>query len=771
MSLRRKEIDIDDVWPSLLEPLRSILDDCNTSMTMDYYMEKYTKTTDYCMYAKSSSSSRQASTGAHCGGGELYARIKETIHKHLKTKFEGTRKLVGDQLLKFYKDEYNDFCFSAKRVHMLFTYLNRYWIKSERANKNRDVYELMPMSLVVWREEMFDKLRERLTAAVLNQIERARNAEDIDSSLLKSVIDSYVRMGLTKEKPDETNLSRYKQDFEGEFLKTSELYYTAESSSFVEENSVADYMKKVEARLAEEKRRVEAYLHPSTEAELMKQLDMVLIQKNMDVMHAEFSSLLAQEKVEDLLRMYSLLSRIEPGLPPMRSAFEAHVVKEGSAAIAKVAKAAVKDAKVYVEELLSVWRKFNDFVTGPFNKEAGFAAALDKACRRIINNNEVIKLMNNNPEKSPELIAYYCDGLLRKGQKDVTLQNLEPLLADVITIFQYVDAKDVFMKYYSYFLAKRLIDGKSESDDAERVMIEKLKDACGFQYIGKLQRMFNDMNISRDLKTAFDESQFAKDIPAGITFEVLVLCQAAWPMPQATSSFTPPPPIIECESAFKKFYLTKQASQELNYLHRYSKHVIKSSGFYSKPYQISCSSYQLGVLYQFNKSRIMTYGDLQAGCGLDDSNMKHTIRTLVKSKLLKPDKPIYSKSDEGKVEWNDVIPDGVRFIPNKAFKSNSIKVEIHSITIRDTSSNQQQHPQLDEAVEQERKIRAQAAIVRLMKARKELEHNELVTGAVDQLQSRFIPTIKLIKTQIDWLIEQEYMERIPDKRGWYRYLA
>lgn len=458
----------------------------------------------------------------------------------------------------------------------------------------------------------------------------------------------------------------------------------------------------------------------------------------------------------------------------MRAAFEAHVVKEGGAAISKVAKAAVKDPKVYVEELLSVWRKFNDFVSGPFNNEAGFVTALDKACRRIINNNDVIKLMNNNPEKSPELIAFYCDGLLKKGQKDVTVASLEPLLADVITIFQYVDAKDVFMKYYSYFLAKRLIDGKSESEDAERIMIEKLKDACGFQYIGKLQRMFNDMSISRDLNQEFNESKYAKGVPSGIDFEVLVLCQAAWPMPQATSSFAPPEPLIECEEAFKKFYQTKQAMQELNYLHRYSKHTAKVNGFYAKPYQISCTSYQLGVLYQFNKSKVLSYGDLQSACRLDDSNMKHTVRTLVKSKLLKTDKPIFSKDDAGKPQWNDVINDSIRFTPNKGFKSAVIKVDISHITIRDTggqSRDDDRDRTITSAVQQERKIRAQAAIVRLMKQKKELEHTALIAGAMEQLQSRFTPSVRLIKAQIDWLIDQEYLERIADKRGYYRYLA
>lgn len=40
---------------------------------------------------------------------------------------------------------------------------------------------------------------------------------------------------------------------------------------------------------------------------------------------------------------------------------------------------------------------------------------------------------------------------------------------------QYVDDKDVFQKFYSKMLAKRLIHATSVSDDAEKFMIAGLK--------------------------------------------------------------------------------------------------------------------------------------------------------------------------------------------------------------------------------------------------------------------------------------------------------
>lgn len=74
-----------------------------------------------------------------------------------------------------------------------------------------------------------------------------------------------------------------------------------------------------------------------------------------------------------------------------------------------------------------------------------------------------------------------------------------------MTVFKYVEDKDVFQKFYSRMLAKRLVNGTSASDDAEGSMISKLKEACGFEYTSKLQRMLTDMSLSKELNDKFKD--------------------------------------------------------------------------------------------------------------------------------------------------------------------------------------------------------------------------------------------------------------------------
>lgn len=81
---------------------------------------------------------------------------------------------------------------------------------------------------------------------------------------------------------------------------------------------------------------------------------------------------------------------------------------------------------------MEVHKKYNALVLVAFNNDSGFVAALDKACGRFINSNSVTRAANSS-SKSPELLAKYCDLLLKKSSKNPEEAELEDTLNQVVS--------------------------------------------------------------------------------------------------------------------------------------------------------------------------------------------------------------------------------------------------------------------------------------------------------------------------------------------------
>jgi cullin 2 len=54
-------------------------------------------------------------------------------------------------------------------------------------------------------------------------------------------------------------------------------------------------------------------------------------------------------------------------------------------------------------------------------------------------------------------LARYCDSLLKKSQKGISESEIDDKLNMSITVFKYLDDKDVFQKFYSRNLGELLL--------------------------------------------------------------------------------------------------------------------------------------------------------------------------------------------------------------------------------------------------------------------------------------------------------------------------
>merc|ERR1712157_603168 len=135
-----------------------------------------------------------------------------------------------------------------------------------------------------------------------------------------------------------------------------------------------------------------------------------------------------------------------------------------------------------------------------------------------------------------------------------TEAEVETRLQNVIIIFRYLSDKDVFEAFYKQHLAKRLLGGKSISDEAERSMVSLLKAECGYQFTSKLEGMFNDMRISRDTRDAYKQYKkiYSNTNKDSFDLEVDVLTTGYWPS-QPVAPCTLPPEVNHAIDRFSTF--------------------------------------------------------------------------------------------------------------------------------------------------------------------------------------------------------------------------
>lgn len=620
--------------------------------------------------------------------------LGQFLEKHLKEVVSKSISFSNEGLLTFYIREWDRFTRAAKLINHLFKYLNRHWVKREMDEGKKNIFDVYTLHLVHWKDDFFKNVHEKVMEAVLKLVEKQRNGETIDQMQIKSIVDSFVSLGLDENDSTKSTLEVYRFYFERPFITSTKSYYQNESKRFVAENSIVEYMKKAEARLEEEKGRVNLYLHPDIMKRLMDTCNEVLITAHSVLLRDEFQVLLDNERTEDLARMYKLLSRIKDGLEPLRARFETHVRKAGLAAVEKVAAGGDNfEPKVYVDALLEVHSKYAQLVNVAFAGESEFVRSLDNACKEFVNRNQVCK---QSSTKSPEILAKYSDQILKKGNKAAEESELEEMLVQIMIVFKYIEDKDVFQKFYSRLLTKRLVHTSSVSDDAETSMISKLKEACGFEYTNKLQRMFNDIQLSKDLNAGYkefhDKLMSDSDQKKSLDSSFQVLGTGFWPLNPPTTNYNPPAEITKAKDSFSHFYFDKHNGRKLTWLWQLCKGEIRANYVKSSvkvPYTFQVSMYQMAILLLFNDGDSYDYTEIQESTMINDETMENAMGILTKAKVLN------AEPEEGKPQ------PGVKYSLNYGFKNKKVKVNLN-ITVK----SEQKHEVEDthKTIEEDRKL-------------------------------------------------------------------
>uniref|UniRef100_A0A673N4V3 Cullin 3b n=1 Tax=Sinocyclocheilus rhinocerous TaxID=307959 RepID=A0A673N4V3_9TELE len=144
---------------------------------------------------------------------------------------------------------------------------------------------------------------------------------------------------------------------------------------------------------------------------------------------------------------------------------------------------------------------------------------------------------------------------------------------------------------------------------------------------------------------------------------------------------------------------------------------------------------------------------------------RELVRALQSLACGKPTQRVLTKEPKSKE-----IESGHVFTVNDQFTSRLHRVKIQTVAAKQGESDPERK-ETRQKVDDDRKHEIEAAIVRIMKSRKKMQHNVLVAEVTQQLRARFLPSPVVIKKRIEGLIEREYLARTPEDRKVYTYVA
>ncbi|GAX74771.1 hypothetical protein CEUSTIGMA_g2218.t1 [Chlamydomonas eustigma] len=698
-------------WSKLQEAIQAVHGKKRVSTSLE---ELYMAVQDMCM---------------HKMADKLYIKLQQECDAHIKVQVEALQTMLQLDAVAFLDRVdvmWRDHCSQMLTIRQIFLYLDRTHVLATTTAKS-----LFDMGLQLLGRHLQEKPQVQLHAVqgLLTLVERERKGESVDRVLVQNLVRMLGSLGT------------YLEAFQKPFLEDSHRFYQVEGVALMSEILVPEYLLHCEKRLSEEFERCTQYLDLSTRRPLIQAVEKQLVAEHLPaILERGLAALMDANRVEDVARLYVLSTRVG-ALDAMRAVFKDYVRSTGL----RLVKDEDKD-KEMVERLLELKSRLDEVLQKSLQRNESFSNSLKEAFESFINQRQ---------NKPAELIAKFIDGRMRSGSKAGSEEEIEAMLDRVLVLFRYIQGKDVFEAFYKKDLAKRLLMGKSASIDAEKSMISKLKAECGSQFTNKLEGMFKDTELSADVMNAFRQStHFNLRLPPGIDMSVSVLTAGFWPTyPVMESSL--PQELDKSMEVFKDFYLKKYSGRRLVWHSSLGTCVIRAQ-FPKGVKELSVSLFQAVVLMLFNDVDDLSLADIQTQSGIEDKELKRTLQSLACGKVR-----VLVKDPKGRD-----VDDKDTFSFNQDFTEKLYRIKINAIQMKET---EEENKKTNDQVLQDRQYQIDAAVVRIMKTRKQLSHKLLVAEALQQL--KFPLKAADLKKRIESLIDREYLARDSSDQNIYNYLA
>lgn len=535
----------------------------------------------------------------------------------------------------------------------------------------------------------------------------------------------------------------YKQRFEDAYRAHAISHYEQEANRWVNTMSCPEYTKVASESFKREEDIAARLLVEESRKSFIRQLVDKLINAHVeelvDMDKTGVKDMLGNKRNAELKALTELLTRSPGTFALVVDRFQPYILARGKAV--RENKELKEDPAGYIKALVDLRSEIEALIAESFASMDSFSRSNDIAFQEILESFDL----------TPKYLAYYIDTLMRVGLKGKEAE-METLIDSFFILFKLLKSKDAFAEHHKSLYAMRLLQRSSVSDAAEDLLISKMKIELGTQYVAKYVQMGVDMKNSKEQTEAFQRLSHGGVI-GNVELNVKVLTSGLWEY-EKSAGIKFPPELVACCEQFEHFYKQVHTGRHLVWSSGLGDCEVKTHGL-AKPYTFIVSVYQASVLMLFNDRETYLFKDLVENTGIPPTLLEKQMFNLANPRMGK----LLAKANLKTP--NFALDEKVTL--NTEFAAVSLRLSLVPILRRKRPELSKEHDSELREINKQRAAVLQTTIVKIMKGRKQEKHNELIAEVIKMTQA-FKPDPAMIKQQIEWLIESDYLMRSTDDR-------
>ena len=414
-------------------------------------------------------------------------------------------------------------------------------------------------------------------------------------------------------------LNLYNQFFEEKYISTTLQFYSNLSRRKINEQKLIDYFKFVEnARKYESQIVKDNHIEEITYRRLIKKLDEILIteKKSRFIGEEMHIAMFDQLNKEYLKLLYEAFDTINDG-DSLRKSWELYLKLIGE-------KILQTNATIY--EIIDLLIKLIDIssmiIADCFENKVSFINSQKNAFDLFL---------NIDAAKTAEMISRYQNFYLCKENKNISLVEIERVINYSMKLFKHLQAKDIYEKYYIFFMAKRIIYRKSISNDIEEKLLQKLNEECGSEFTKKAKSILNDFENSNKNNEKYQIEvipRISKNQENKMEFYTLVLPQSFQSIKKVGGSKVKYPiEIYKHMDNFYRFYVEMNPHQLLIWIPEFSYCEMDIKQL-NRITSINIFSLDAIVLLLFNNKQSWSLEEIEKETNIDKESLKILINRL-----------------------------------------------------------------------------------------------------------------------------------------------